>query len=212
MISNIKHCLMGKSREEKYSHLLSVTNPTEGSTILDVGVADQEYSPFDNYFEKTYPYPENITALSIIPLKEFPYRYPKVKTVIYSGGRFPFADKEFSIVISNAVIEHVGNENDQVGFVSELHRAGHSFYFTTPAREFPIEIHTNFPLVHWLPKRKFDNIIRFFGKGWAAGDYMNLLTKKDLIRIMEKAAIEEYTIVTKRIGPFPLHYIVYGKG
>jgi len=108
LIRHIKHHLMGRSRERKFKQFLSLTKPSKDSTILDVGVADREYSPFDNYFEKKYPYPHKITALSISPLKEFPGRYPGVRTVAYRGDKFPFKDNEFSIVVSNAVVEHVG--------------------------------------------------------------------------------------------------------
>jgi len=76
---------------------------------LDVGVADREYSPYDNYLEKTYLKLSKVTALSIQDLNEFPDRYPEVEIVTYAGGKFPFLDLQFSIVHSNAVIEHVGN-------------------------------------------------------------------------------------------------------
>ena len=114
MIRTIKHYLMQKSRDEKYHEFLLLTKPSEDSKILDVGVADQEYSPFDNYLEKKYPYPHNITALSIHPLNKFKKKYPDIKAIIYDGDEFPFNDKEFQIAYSNAVIEHVG------GFAKQL--------------------------------------------------------------------------------------------
>lgn len=142
MIRKIKHYLMEKSREEKFELFLTVTKPSQNATLLDVGVADREYSPFDNYLEKKYPYRGNLTALSIYPLEEFSPRYPDVKVVTYNGGKFPFRDKQFSIAFSNAVIEHVGDFNKQVFFLRELARSGEKFFFTTPAKEFPIELHT----------------------------------------------------------------------
>jgi hypothetical protein len=52
MIEKIKYFLMGKSREAKFRQFLSITRPSRDSTLLDVGVTDKEYSPFDNYLEK----------------------------------------------------------------------------------------------------------------------------------------------------------------
>ena len=43
---------MGKSREARFQQFLSLTKPSKDATLLDVGVADKEYSPFDNYLEK----------------------------------------------------------------------------------------------------------------------------------------------------------------
>jgi len=207
----VKHSLMKKSREKKYQQFISLTKPSKQSRILDVGVADQEYSPFDNYLEKKYPYPHNITALSIHPLTAFKKRYPDIKPMTYDGGKFPFNNKEFQFVYSNAVIEHVGGFEKQLLFINEMLRVGDAFYFTTPAKEFPLEIHTNYPILHWFPDKVFDKIITRLGKGWASGDYMNLLNKKRIKALLEAASIKEFRILTHRLGPFPLHYDVYGR-
>jgi hypothetical protein len=212
VIRKLKHYFMERSREIKYREFISLFKPSHDSTILDVGVADKEYSPFDNYLEKQYPYPHRITALSIYPLGEFKKRYSRVKTVTYEGGKFPFKDKEFSIVFSNAVIEHVGGCSEQIAFIREMNRCAFSFYFTTPAREFPLEMHTNYPFIHWLPQKTRDRFLESHGKSWATGNYMNLLRKKDIVDLLKKAHVKEFKIFTHRFGPFPLHYAVWGHG
>ena len=142
---------------------------------------------------------------------EFQNRYPNVKVVSYEGGKFPFKDNQFSIVFSNAVIEHVGDFKKQLLFVKEMRRVGNEFYFTTPAKECPIELHTNFLFVHWFPKTIFNRIVDSLGKGWASGDYMNLLGKRQLQVLLKASGVTEYKIFTQRIGPLPLHYSVYGR-
>lgn len=210
MLKAIKHQLMQKSREKKYTQLITLASLEPGEKVLDVGIADHEYSPFDNYFEKKYPHPEDITALSIEPLKEFPGKYPNIKVVIYNGGVFPFQQKDFSLVVSNAVIEHVGDGQKQIQFINEMNRVGKRFYFTTPAREFPLEVHTNLPLVHWLPKKTSDSIYSGVGKSWATGNYMHLLTRNCLEDLLKKSDVKQYRIYTNYLGPFPLHYSVFG--
>lgn len=208
--SLLKYYLMEKSRKAKLQQFLSVTQPSTHSTILDVGAAEIEYSPFDNYLEKKYPYPTKLTALSIHLLQEFKERYPEVGAVTYRGTGFPFKDKSFSIVFSNAVIEHVGYFEEQLQLINEMHRVGEQFYFTTPAKEFPVEMHTNYPLIHWMPKKTFDKIIKWSGKGWAAGDYMNLLTRKNLQSLLSRSNVTRFLIMTQKFGPFPIHYAVWG--
>lgn len=202
---------MSKSRLKKFQTFLELANPNENSKILDVGAADREYSPVDNYLEKKYSYPENITALSIYPLVEFEIKYPKVKVVTFSGGRFPFHDKEFSIAYSNAVLEHVGGWEQQLLFIQEMSRVANAFYLTTPAKEFPIEQHTNFPFIHWLPKRYYNSAVDCLGKGWAAGDYLNLLNYARLNSLLQEAGLKNYSIHIQRICFFPLHYTVFSK-
>jgi ubiquinone/menaquinone biosynthesis C-methylase UbiE len=75
--------------------------------------------------------------------------FPGKRFVQYSGGRFPFRDKEFDWIFSNAVIEHVGDESAQLEFVNEMLRVAKNVYFTTPYKYFPLESHTNLVFLHW---------------------------------------------------------------
>ena len=71
------------------------------------------------------------------------------------GRDLPFADGEFDLGFSNAVVEHVaGGREGQRRFVHELCRVSGSVFVTTPNRWFPLEVHTLLPFVHWLPGRR----------------------------------------------------------
>ena len=189
-LKTVKHKLMKKSRESKYSLFLKFIQENldkrtaDAITILDVGVNTIEHSPVDNYLEKHYPYLDKITALSVTPPEDFTSNYPDVKFVQYDGNIFPFCDKEFDFVHSNAVIEHVGDFNRQKLFLQELIRVSKKgVFFTTPNKYFPVEMHTNIFFLHYLPKKWFDKILYLFKKSWATGDYMNLLSIYDISRM-----------------------------
>jgi ubiquinone/menaquinone biosynthesis C-methylase UbiE len=177
---------------------------------LDVGVADVEFSPWDNFLEKNCPCQNKITAISIYPLEQFKFRYPGISTVVYSGGKLPFSDNSFDVIHCNAVIEHVGDFEKQVEFVKEISRCSRKFFLTTPSKLFPFETHTNLFFLHYLPKQMFDKILCVLGKRWATGDYIHLLSKSDLNKILNKAQITNARIITKRIFRIPLHYFVIG--
>lgn len=149
-----------------------------------------------------------ITALGIDTPKEFPLRYPSAKVVQYEGSEFPFSNQEFDICWSNAVIEHVGNTERQVLFIKEIKRVSRKAFITTPNKHFPVELHTRTPLLHYLPKTWFDKYLRLIGKTWASGDYMNLLSKSDLLKLLEKADIMEYRIIANYFFGFPIDYII----
>src|SRR5579862_5072587 len=93
------------NRTRKWNLFLSNFRPSPTTSVLDVGYTEQEFSPLDNFLEKNYPYPENITALGVGECTSFAARYPKVKTLIYDGISFPFPDKSVDICWSNAVLE-----------------------------------------------------------------------------------------------------------
>ena len=69
------------------------------------------------------------------------------------GRALPFGDAAFDVVVSNSVIEHVGDAGSQRRFAREVARVGRAYWVQTPNRWFPVEQHLLTPLVHWLPKR-----------------------------------------------------------
>ncbi len=71
--------------------------------------------------------------------------------VVCDAMALPFPDHAFDLVLSNAVIEHVGGEGEQRRFVAEHVRAGRIWVITTPNRWFPIESHTRAVFRHWSP-------------------------------------------------------------
>ncbi|MCU0679451.1 MAG: class I SAM-dependent methyltransferase [Planctomycetes bacterium] len=196
------------NRQRKWRKFLVIAQPDHRLKILDVGFSEQEYSPGDNFLEKNYPYPENITALGIDRADDFKKRYPRVTTVEYRGGLLPFPDRAFGLNWSNAVLEHVGSREEQVLFLRELKRVGNKTFLTTPNRHFPFEVHTHIPFLHWLPKRWFDFFLVQLGKSWASGLYMNLLTLRQIKKLLHNAGIEEYCILRNRLLFCTLDYIV----
>jgi SAM-dependent methyltransferase len=83
----------------------------------------------------------------------------------------PFEDSSFDLVFSNAVIEHVGNEIEQIKFVNEHNRVGKNWVLTTLNRLFPIESHTQKLFIH-------------MSRGWMHGNVTRLLSKRDLRKIL----------------------------
>ena len=146
-----------RSRRHKLKLFLDFMRPTEETTVVDVGVADTPFGEGEgqalthNFFEALYPWPERITAVGNVPLTNFARAFPQIQTVVADGRDLPFADGEFDVAFSNAVVEHVGGHDDQERFCHELCRVAKRVFVTTPNRRFPIDPHTLLPFVHWLP-------------------------------------------------------------
>ena len=187
-----------RHRQKKLDQLLFELKPARSERFLEIGVADREYSPVDNFIIKNYPYRENITALGIGSLSEFRRNYPDVRAFEYDGRIFPFRDREFDIAHANAVIEHVGAFDAQVVFLREAARVSRRGMITTPNRFFPVETHTRVPFLHWMDKSRFDALLRLMGKGWAADDYMHLLGYRELELLAKRAGLADYRITRNR--------------
>ena len=161
-----------RSRKRKLRLFFDTLWPTADTTVLDVGADELAFGEGDgcgtlNFFEELYPWPERITAVGLQGGDEFRARYPHVSYVQGDACALPFEDGAFDIVFSNAVIEHVGDRERQRKLVSEALRVGRRVFITTPNRQFPIEVHTRLPLVHWLPKRAANQAYEAVGKSFA---------------------------------------------
>jgi len=161
-----------RSRQRKLRLFLDEMRPTGETTVLDVGADELAFGEGDgcgtlNFFEELYPWPDRITALGLHDGAGFRDRYPSVRYVQGDACALPFADGEFEVVFSNAVIEHVGSRERQRRLVLEALRVGRRVFLTTPNRRFPVEVHTRLPLVHWLPDAVAHRAYDLVGKGFA---------------------------------------------
>ena len=200
------------NRRRKWDLFLSEMRPTSTMRVLDVGYSAEEHSNTDNFIEKHYPYPQQLTALGIDEPAEFARRYPKVKVVQYDGVDFPFEDGAFDVCWSNAVVEHVGNRERQAKFLKEIARVAKRSFVTTPNRFFPIEVHTRTPFLHYLPDSIFHRYLHLIGKSWAAGDYMELLSLGDIRRLAAEAELGDVRIVKNRLLGFTLDFVMLFDG
>lgn len=161
-----------RSRQRKLRLFLDEMRPTGETTVLDVGADELAFGEGDgcgtlNFFEELYPWPDRITALGLHDGAGFRDRYPAVRYVQGDACALPFADGEFEVVFSNAVIEHVGSRERQRRLVLEALRVGRRVFLTTPNRRFPVEVHTRLPFVHWLPDAVAHRAYDLVGKGFA---------------------------------------------
>lgn len=160
----ISEKIFEKNRKKKLNLFCKELMPTTKTQILDFGFNAIEYSKVDNYLEKHYIYPNNITAIIIEESQKFSKKYPQVKALKYDGIIIPFVNRQFDVVWSNAVLEHVGDYVKQLAFIKELNRVGKTIFMTTPNKYFSIEIHTRIPLLHLLSRSIFNKLLILFKK------------------------------------------------
>jgi hypothetical protein len=208
-----------RAREKMYRRLEALAPLDRVESILDVGVtADRELAS-SNFFENRYPHPERITALSNQDASWMETHYKGLSFVQSSALSMPFADNSFDLVYSNAVIEHVGNSENQKRFLSECARVSRRFVFlTTPNRYHPIEFHTVLPFIHYLPKNLHRAILNKLGMAFfAKEENLNLLSKRDLLEHAEKAwepvvaGGGEYSLDTERFLGFPSNLLLFAR-
>lgn len=87
---------------------------------------------------------------------------------LVTDATLPFEPGYFDIVISNYVIEHVANDEDQLVHLQEIARVLHAdgvAYLGLPNRWRLVEPHFRLPLLSWFPRRLSDAYVRVTGRG-----------------------------------------------
>jgi len=117
------------------------------------------------------------------------------------------------VVISNATIEHVGGFEQQKKMIENMLLLTKKYFIiTTPNRYHPLDFHTKLPILHWFPKKIHRKLLKllkleFFSKQ----ENLNLLSKKDLITLLEIVGVNNFKIFDVSLLGFKSNLIVIGK-
>lgn len=197
---------MQRSRLAKLDDFYSYAPPD--CDVLDVGISNVDHSPSENLFMKAFRFDDaRYTGLAVDSMDELQRQHPRKRFVVYDGRVFPFPDRAFGAVFSNAVIEHVGSPDDQCLFINEMLRTGGKVFFTTPNKYFPVESHTNAILLHWWPAL-FYAWCRRWCDFWHPAN-LRLLSHGDLEALMKRSAATTWRIQRNRFFGLTMTFSVY---
>lgn len=198
-------------RKRIFKQLKSYINFSSLEHVLDIGVTSYKDNAESNFFEKLFPYPEKIVALSKQNASWLEKEYNGLKFIYGDGCKLPFNDNTFDLVFSSAVIEHTGSNSQQQSFINECYRVSKKYVFlTTPNRWHPLEFHSLLPLIHWLPKPLHRKLLNLLGyKQLSQEQHLNLLSTKELKKFCNHLQhIYIYTNHVKFLG-FPSNILLY---
>lgn len=203
--------LSKRVREKQFRLLWKIFEPKKSWRVLDVGVSPDETLTDSNFFEKRYPFKDQLVAVSVEDCQEhFQKDYPKIKFIKISPGKpLPFRKDDFDIVVSWATLEHVGTREKQGFLLREILRVGKRAFVTTPDRTAIYEPHSGLFFLHWLPRGYFDFICRLLGKEfWTDVNNLNPLNKRELVRILPKGNYYYHVCEFKMFSFLPSHLIL----
>jgi ubiquinone/menaquinone biosynthesis C-methylase UbiE len=155
---NLWKILSRLSRNGRYRFFWETMNPLPTERLLDLGAG------MGDMLECRYPWIDKIIAVDKVlwgggtPILK---NFLNISIIQSDGCLLPFRDEAFDIVFSNAVIEHV---NDQQKFANEIQRVGRRYFVSTPNRWFPLETHSKLFFIHYLPSRIAWKIIPLLSK------------------------------------------------
>jgi ubiquinone/menaquinone biosynthesis C-methylase UbiE len=177
--------------------------------LLDIG-STSDTGKSSNAFLRFFP-KDKIVSVSDQEISfETKMKFPNVDFRQGDGRALEFMNGEFDLVFSNAVLEHVGANKNIEKFITEANRVSSSkVILITPNRWFPLETHTKIFFLHWLPKKLFRKLLIFFGLNFfASEENLNLLTPKDVKKILVAAGIQNYKIESLKFFGIPSNILI----
>jgi ubiquinone/menaquinone biosynthesis C-methylase UbiE len=202
-----------RMRHRMFGMFMAEFEPSEADQILDIGVtSDQTYSS-SNYFEALYPYKHRITAAGLDDASFLEDLYPGLRFQFADACRLPFDNNVFDYVHSSAVLEHVGGYRNQQQMLLECLRvARKGICLTTPNPWFPIEFHTQMPLLHWLPKSSFRSILLLCGQRELASEAnLNLITEREIRCMSTNQPGWSFRFASTRLLGFKSNLVVFAR-
>jgi Methyltransferase domain len=131
-----------KSRARRMQDMLRLLKLPPRARIVELGGTEANWKLIDHDF--------HITLVNL-PGGNPPVSDPKVFESLEGDAcdlKGMFADNSFDVAFSNSVIEHVGPEDRQAQFASEVRRLAPAYWVQTPSPLFPLEAHTRIPF-YW---------------------------------------------------------------
>jgi SAM-dependent methyltransferase len=146
----------------KIEHLLDLSARRQPLKLLEVGTGSGGIA---HYFA-THPTLQcEVVAVDVVDqrLLRKGYVFHQVE-----GTSLPFHDGHFDVVITNHVIEHVGELDDQRNHLREVHRVMNSKgvgYLAVPNRWMLVEPHYRLAFLSWLPGPLRSPYLRLMHRG-----------------------------------------------
>ena len=200
IVNSFLRKLLLKNRLKIFDIFIKKLNPDNKTKILDVGTTPI-LDDSENIILNNYQWVENISAISNQDCSLLKTKYKNCNFHVGDARKMEFKDNTFDIVHCSATIEHVGSKINQKKAISELYRVCKNYVFlTTPNKNFPIEMHTKIPFLHYLPKIFYRKILKIIGLSfYSLEENLNLLNTNDLKEICNELKIKRYNFYYNKL-------------
>jgi hypothetical protein len=145
----------GRRRARRWSWLVDTFPDLEQMSVVDLG-------GYPDTWTRAAVHPKHVHVVNIEALSSDVPDW--VETDVADACALPerIASREYDLVFSNSVLEHVGGHERRMRFAEAVHRMAPAHWVQTPYRYFPIEPHWIAPGMQFLPVRGRASLARWW--------------------------------------------------
>jgi hypothetical protein len=195
--NSAEQSLATRMRRARFAMFESLLDRLDGHIdILDIGGTQAFWNLMSSSRERDL----RVTLLNI---EHQPVTSSQFQSVVGDARSMPqYGNRQFDVVFSNSVIEHVGSYENQRSMAQEVQRVGKRYWVQTPNKRFPLEPHFLFPFFQYLPSSVRAQMVHRFDVGWYKKipsldkareevDSIQLLTQRKFADLFPGATIHE---------------------
>jgi hypothetical protein len=206
--------IINQKRMEMFKLVCKKINISKIKDLLDIGTTNDSKLSSSNFFCRMFDKIPKHKSISNQKINNSRFERCLKKSITSNFSKKAINILKSDLVISSAVIEHVGNFKNQTNKVRNMIQLSKKYVIiTTPNRFFPVEVHTKLPLIHWLPKKMFRKILLSLRMDYFACEKnLNLLDIIELKKILDTFSREiSYKIYNIRFLYFVSNFLVICK-
>ena len=206
--------IINQKRMEMFKLVCKKINISKINDLLDIGTTNDSKLSSSNFFCRMFDKIPKHKSISNQKINNSRFERCLKKSITSNFSKKEINILKSDLVISSAVIEHVGNFKNQTNKVRNMIQLSKKYVIiTTPNRFFPVEVHTKLPLIHWLPKKMFRKILLSLRMDYFACEKnLNLLDIIELKKILDTFSGEiSYKIYNIRFLYFVSNFLVICK-
>ncbi|MBN1893623.1 hypothetical protein JW906_03965 [bacterium] len=183
-------------------------------SVLDIGGTWDYWERNLQYFDA-----DRLASVEIVNLPPFEERRRIIRGIPFLASTGDALDlkktvnRRYDLVLSNSVIEHVGNLRDQKIMADQVRELGSYWFVQTPSPFFPVEPHFYVPFFSWFPLALRAFLHRHVSLGFMGRqrDWLNSRIECENIRLLKygefKHLFPHSDIIRERFFGFTVSYI-----